>query len=400
MPETPLPSPSAPERRETRDDIVASRLARLGWRAQGVGECRQCALDAGETELAARLTVVLEKIARTADQQRAWLRVAAQWDAAGVDTAFLSDLDPEKLALLPDADFRKALEKCPGATVPGRTAPTVTAAPAVVPEAPKAAPAPFSTAPVLGPAAPVPEKGPAWDGEPVLSATPKPKAAPAEIMEPIRTDRTRVVAKNQPQTRNHVTTAKKNESFKTKCDRIAQTHLSDLQTVEGRAGFHRRAKRLALAVEREFGIPWQVCMAQAVLESGHGESPGARDHNVIFGKKARKGDASVEMWTNEVVNGETVRVKEKFAKYESMAESFADYARFVTQSKRYARAFAYAAPLDPLPAWYPADYSPKNYDPVKFVHALADAGYAGKNVQAYKALAPKVMRSGFMRAEA
>lgn len=111
------------------------------------------------------------------------------------------------------------------------------------------------------------------------------------------------------------------------------------------------------------GLPHTLILAQAALESAWGRrevrgDDGSPTYNV-FGIKA---DAAwrgrvVQAMTTEVVDGVARRVRASFRAYGSYAESFADYAKFLTGNPRYAGVLAQA-------------------EPARAAHALQRAGYA------------------------
>jgi flagellar protein FlgJ len=96
------------------------------------------------------------------------------------------------------------------------------------------------------------------------------------------------------------------------------------------------------------GIPAQFMLSQAALETGWGRreitlADGRTSHN-LFGIKA---DASwrgavAEVTTTEFVAGRPQKVTARFRAYASYDESFADYARLIAGSPRYAQALAHA----------------------------------------------------------
>jgi flagellum-specific peptidoglycan hydrolase FlgJ len=94
-----------------------------------------------------------------------------------------------------------------------------------------------------------------------------------------------------------------------------------------------------------------VTVAQFLLESDWGRR-GMHDANNYFGIKARAGEPSVTLETTEFVNGKSVVVQQRFRKYGSMAESFADHARLICErvnskgQKIYAAALAHSS--DPI----------------------------------------------------
>jgi peptidoglycan hydrolase FlgJ len=104
----------------------------------------------------------------------------------------------------------------------------------------------------------------------------------------------------------------------------------------------------ALAAQASSGIPAPFMMAQAAHESGWGRreirhADGSSSHN-LFGIKAGaswKGPVA-EITTTEFVDGVAQKVTAKFRAYGSYAESFADYAKLMKDSPRYAPVLASA----------------------------------------------------------
>jgi flagellar protein FlgJ len=120
----------------------------------------------------------------------------------------------------------------------------------------------------------------------------------------------------------------------------------------------------ARAAEQATGIPARFILAQSALESGWGKSEvkgadGTASKN-LFGIKAGKDWTGpvVEAQTTEFVNGEARRVTQRFRAYSSYAESYADYARLLTNNPRYRGVLA------------------QGRDASGFANALQQAGYA------------------------
>jgi peptidoglycan hydrolase FlgJ len=104
----------------------------------------------------------------------------------------------------------------------------------------------------------------------------------------------------------------------------------------------------ALAAQAQTGIPAPFMVAQAAHETGWGQrciknADGTPSHN-LFGIKAGANWSGpvAEITTTEVVDGQARKVTAKFRAYASDAESFADYARLLKDSPRYANVVANA----------------------------------------------------------
>lgn len=92
---------------------------------------------------------------------------------------------------------------------------------------------------------------------------------------------------------------------------------------------------LALEQERKYGIPWQVKLAQAGLESRWGESRLAREHNQFFGIKATGWQGKRAAARDE--GGKFFN----FAAHSSASESFEYHSKFLTTYDRYDGVFKY-----------------------------------------------------------
>ena len=120
----------------------------------------------------------------------------------------------------------------------------------------------------------------------------------------------------------------------------------------------------ALAASQVANVPAFFMLGQAALETGWGRKeivgPKGEESFNLFGVKAGKGWTGkvVEASTTEWVDGQAKKVVEKFRAYDSYAEAFADYARLITDSPRYAKALAQAK------------------DAAGFAQGLQQAGYA------------------------
>jgi flagellar protein FlgJ len=127
--------------------------------------------------------------------------------------------------------------------------------------------------------------------------------------------------------------------------------------------FLSRMAAPAQAASRSSGVPSQLILAQAALESGWGKreikgEDGSSSHN-LFGIKAGKGwkGAVVQAVTTEYVDGQPQQTKASFRAYASYEEAFSDYARFLAGNPRYAQVLA-------------------TRDPAEAAHGLQRAGYA------------------------
>lgn len=116
----------------------------------------------------------------------------------------------------------------------------------------------------------------------------------------------------------------------------------------------------AQQVEKKYGVPASVTLAQAAIESKWGASGLTQKANAFFGIKTTKswtGDIYTAGTKEEDKNGNKYNTVAAFRKYSSPLESFLDYGNFLTTNKRYSEAF-------------------KAKDSYAFGAAIAKAGYA------------------------
>lgn len=98
----------------------------------------------------------------------------------------------------------------------------------------------------------------------------------------------------------------------------------------------------AIASEEKYGVSAAVVAAQAILESGWGESELAKNANAYFGVKHSLGwpladnpyvKGSYEKVSWEVINGKNVDVKSKFCMYDSLEDSMLDHGLFLRKQR-------------------------------------------------------------------
>jgi flagellar protein FlgJ len=98
----------------------------------------------------------------------------------------------------------------------------------------------------------------------------------------------------------------------------------------------------AQAASRRTGVPAELILAQAALETGWGRhqihtADGRNSHN-LFGIKAgsRWQGPTAEVMTHEYLNGRRTRLQDRFRVYDSYEAAFTDYGRLLSGSRRYA----------------------------------------------------------------
>jgi peptidoglycan hydrolase FlgJ len=121
------------------------------------------------------------------------------------------------------------------------------------------------------------------------------------------------------------------------------TALSGLKGLGDKAAaFLRDMLPHAKEAERRTGVPASFILGQAALESGWGKgemknADGSKSFN-LFGIKATAGwtGATTNVATTEYAGGQAIKQKAAFRSYGSYADAFADYARMLAGSQRYA----------------------------------------------------------------
>lgn len=95
----------------------------------------------------------------------------------------------------------------------------------------------------------------------------------------------------------------------------------------------------AQEVQRKYGVPASIVIAQAALESGWGRSVKG---NNFFGIKAGKAwqGATLDMGTHEYFDGKRVQISDRFRAYGSMQESIENYGQFLAKNPRYSKVIA------------------------------------------------------------
>lgn len=119
--------------------------------------------------------------------------------------------------------------------------------------------------------------------------------------------------------------------------------------------FTREIFPYAIETQLTYGVPWEVTMAQANLESAYGTKMACA--NNFYGHKAVGKQPYCMTWTEEYIGGKKVTVKEPFRIYPSRKAGFMAKGVFFKENARYAPAFKYT-------------------DAERFAREIAKAGYA------------------------
>lgn len=145
--------------------------------------------------------------------------------------------------------------------------------------------------------------------------------------------------------------------------------------------FLDRLEAPARAASQATGVPAELILAQAALETGWGRheiprSDGGNSHN-LFGIKAGSSwqGETTEITTHEVHAGQRQQVRDDFRVYDSFEEAFTDYARLIGDNPRYAAVTSAADPADAARALQEGGYA-------------TDPAYADKLIAVMQSMGP------------
>lgn len=106
---------------------------------------------------------------------------------------------------------------------------------------------------------------------------------------------------------------------------LSQTHSAKITTKE----FIKEIAPAAQVVEKKYGIPASIIIAQAGTESDWGRAKLAYKYNNLFGIKASGKTNRVKMYTKETLNGKTVTIKQYFQVYSSWKASIDAHTKLI-----------------------------------------------------------------------
>lgn len=136
--------------------------------------------------------------------------------------------------------------------------------------------------------------------------------------------------------------------------------MEDINITQEQSDFVKKIEPGAKKNYEKYKVLPSITVAQAILESGWGESELAKSSNNLFGIKAD------ESWEGEFIEASTLenhndRTTAKFRKYDHVNESIYDHGKFLAENKRYEEKGLFKA----------KDYKDQ-------AQALEDAGYSTK----------------------
>ncbi|GAB2798542.1 flagellar assembly peptidoglycan hydrolase FlgJ [Halomonas shantousis] len=138
----------------------------------------------------------------------------------------------------------------------------------------------------------------------------------------------------------------------------------------------------AQVASRTTGVPAELILAQAALETGWGSreiptADGGNSHNLFGIKAGSRWDGEVtEITTTEYIDGRPRKVVDAFRVYDSFEEAFTDYARLIGNNPRYAGVVTAATPHEAARALQAGGYAtdPKYADKLISIMAQVDDG--------------------------
>jgi len=150
--------------------------------------------------------------------------------------------------------------------------------------------------------------------------------------------------------------------------------------------FVARLSTPARVVSQQSGIPHQLIVAQAALESGWGQreipaADGSPSYNLFGIKAGGSWDGPVtEITTTEFEQGAAKKIKAKFRVYGSYVEAMADYVKLLTNNPRYAGVANARSPEQAAQALQQAGYATDPQYASKLVSVIQQMKNAGEQV--------------------
>jgi len=150
--------------------------------------------------------------------------------------------------------------------------------------------------------------------------------------------------------------------------------------------FVARLSTPARVVSQQSGIPHQLIVAQAALESGWGQreipaADGSPSYNLFGIKAGGSWDGPVtEITTTEFEQGTAKKIKAKFRVYGSYVEAMADYVKLLTNNPRYAGVANAPSPEQAAQALQQAGYATDPQYASKLVSVIQQMKNAGEQV--------------------
>lgn len=150
--------------------------------------------------------------------------------------------------------------------------------------------------------------------------------------------------------------------------------------------FVARLSTPARVVSQQSGIPHQLIVAQAALESGWGQreipaADGSPSYNLFGIKAGGSWDGPVtEITTTEFEQGTAKKIKAKFRVYGSYVEAMADYVKLLTNNPRYAGVANAPSPEQAAQALQQAGYATDPQYASKLVSVIHQMKNAGEQV--------------------
>lgn len=156
----------------------------------------------------------------------------------------------------------------------------------------------------------------------------------------------------------------------------------------------------------KLGVPTEVILSQAALETGWGQYITANGRQSSFNLFNIKADPDwsgkrMEKVSMEYAHGKPIQQKSSFRAYDSFEQSFNDYADFIQNSPRYKNALDKIRKMEQsLHGSYKESYKESNQVPLAskvYINTLHQSGYATDPDYSAKVL--RVLNSDFIQAQ-
>lgn len=126
---------------------------------------------------------------------------------------------------------------------------------------------------------------------------------------------------------------------------LVDGNIGEVQTTLSQNEFIEKVSKGAISTYKKYKVLPSISIAQAILESGWGDSGLTQKANNLFGIKAIGGWTGkyVVMMTTEWYGGTSVQLEQPFRAYDSWDGSIEDHAVFLVENSRYGEAGFFSA---------------------------------------------------------
>ena len=127
---------------------------------------------------------------------------------------------------------------------------------------------------------------------------------------------------------------------------LDNTDISKLRLERKQKNFLREAVPASKVVQKDYWVPWQVCLAQSILETWWWKKAPNNNYfwiKYVEGRSPKRCDPWNQRFLTHEFNKywERIEIRDSFERHDSVEDSFRRYGQFLTQNDRYNWAFAY-----------------------------------------------------------